>query len=584
MAVMTQQSARTCPDCGKALPPAAPEGLCPSCLALTAMLGDSPRPDRPPSDQTPDDTGLRFFGDYELLEEIARGGMGIVYRARQLGVNRPVALKLLSGGAAAGRDFVHRFHTEAAAAARLDHPHIVPIYEFGEHEGAHFLAMKFLEGGTLADRLRKGPLPDREAARLLLAITDAIRHAHQHGVLHRDLKPGNILLDAEGRPCVADFGLARLTDDDSSLTLSHAMLGTVAYLAPEVAGGGAAQATTAADVYGLGAVLYEMLAGRPPFREATLAETVRAVQEREPVRVNQLNPSVSRDLATICHKCLEKDPARRYASTEELAEDLQHFLNDEPIQARPASRTERVLRWCRRKPAMAAPLATIALLLLVLIIGSPIAAYRINEARQAARQEARRARENLYFAEMQLANRAIEDNNTGHALKLLEQHVPAEATGEDSRGWEWYHLWNQVRPDPSVTLGSHETEIASTAFSPTGELVASCDFAGNLQVWEFTAGSRLYHREMGTINEVLFYSEDILMVADHSGNLTFHDVTQGAVLRSFDLGAPVWAIALSPGRDQFAALTGSDDVPAKTTIWTLSPPSPEQPVVALSPA
>ena len=234
MMTSTTQSAgpRECPVCGRLVPDHAPESLCLSCLLDTGQ-GEDPAV-KPPGPNVDLTGGVRFFGDYELLREAGRGGMGVVYEARQFGTQRLVALKLLSSGPFASADNVHRFHTEAAAA---------------------------------------------------------VRHAHQHGVLHRDLKPGNILLDADGRPCVADFGLARLTDDDSSLTLSHAMLGTVAYLAPEVAGGGAAQATTAADIYGVGAVLYEMLAGRPPFREATLAETVRAVQEREPVRVNQLNPS-----------------------------------------------------------------------------------------------------------------------------------------------------------------------------------------------------------------------------------------------------------------------------------------------------
>jgi len=218
--MITHTQVSVCPDCGCPIPGAAPEGLCPACLARAAVEVDlaGATLDGQPAIETPGN--LRFFGDYELLDEAGRGAMGVVYRARQLGVNRVVALKLLLGGPAARRDFIHRFHTEAATAARLDHPRIVPIHEFGTHDGAYYLAMKFLDGGTLADRLRRGALDPRDAAKLVTGIGRAVHHAHQHGILHRDLKPGNILLDAQGEPYVADFGLARMLETDSSLTQS----------------------------------------------------------------------------------------------------------------------------------------------------------------------------------------------------------------------------------------------------------------------------------------------------------------------------------------------------------------------------
>lgn len=538
------------------IPDHAPESLCISCLLDT---GQDEEPAVKPTDLTADlAEGTRFFGDYELLREAGRGGMGVVYEARQFGTQRGVALKLLSSGPFASADNVHRFHTEAAAAARLEHPHIVPVYEAGMHEGQYFLAMRFLSGGTLADQLRQGPLPDCQAAELLLAITDAVRHAHQHGVLHRDLKPGNILLDSEGRPGVADFGLARLTDDDSSLTLSHAMLGTVAYLAPEVAGGGAAQATTAADIYGLGAVLYEMLTGRTPFREANLAETVRAVQEQDPVPVNQLNPAASRDLATICHKCLEKDPARRYADAEDLTNDLQHFLNDEPIQARPVSRTERCTRWCRRKPALAASLAATALLLLTLIIGSPIVAFRINEARHAALEQARLARLNQYVADINLASRALRERQLAQARQLLGAHAePGDQ--EDFRGWEWDYLWDQARSDASFQLGEHPDRIRCATFSPTGKQLVSADLGGTIKLWDFDTRTLIRtHKEPRTVHSLAFLSETVFASANHAGTITFYDSTDGRVILSLALGASVRALAVSSDLRKLAALTGFD--------------------------
>jgi len=358
-----------------------PEGLCPACLARQ-VLSDAPDIPAQEGRQKRSLTGLRFFGDYELLEEIGRGGSGTVFRAQQLGVNRIVALKVLTGGAAAGREFVHRFHTEAAAAASLSHPHIVPIYEFGEHDGAHFLAMRFMEGGTLQARAH-GAIAPKEAARSVATIADSLQYAHGHGVLHRDLKPGNILIDKDGQPYVADFGLARVSAQDSDLTISNAVLGTAPYLAPEVATRGAGAATTASDIYGLGAILYELLAGRAPFTGATIGEVLRRVQETEPQSPSQVinesksNPRetlrpadkapfekrkrlgrttsirIPRDLETICLKCLDKEPAKRYSTAQDLADDLNRFLRSEPILARPTSTTERVWRWCQRKPVVA---------------------------------------------------------------------------------------------------------------------------------------------------------------------------------------------------------------------------------------
>jgi eukaryotic-like serine/threonine-protein kinase len=308
----------------------------------------------------PSEEILQEFGDYELIEEIARGGMGVVVRARQKSLNRIVALKMILSGRFASDEETQRFRLEAELAANLDHPNIVPIYEVGEHEGRQYFTMKMVDGGSLArevPRLMNDPLG---VARVLATVAHAVDYAHRRGFVHCDLKPANILLDADGKPHVTDFGLARRVEGDSTLTASGALMGTPSYMAPEQASGERRALTPAADVYGLGAILYELLTGRPPFRAPTIMETVVQVLEREPPPPRQVRPGVPRELEAICLKCLEKSPGDRFASAGALAESLDQYLRGESVAG--TTPWQRLRRWTRREPELVSRLGGLALI------------------------------------------------------------------------------------------------------------------------------------------------------------------------------------------------------------------------------
>ena len=300
---------------------------------------------------------LGELGDYELLEEIGRGGQGVVFRARQKSLNRIVALKVIGLGQWATKAHLKRFRLEAEAAASLDHPCIVPIYEVGERDSHCYFTMKFIEGGQLDEVVTHTPMSLRQAAELIAKMARTVHHAHEHGILHRDIKPGNILLDTNGEPHLTDFGLARLVESESTVTRTLEVLGTPSYMAPEQAAGNnpaTAGLTSATDVYGLGAVLYQLLTGHPPFAGGTTYETIKLLLETEPRPPRLWNPKVDRDLSTICLKCLEKDPQRRYSSALAVAEDLESWLRHEPIRARRTGVFARGRKWLQRNPTTAA--------------------------------------------------------------------------------------------------------------------------------------------------------------------------------------------------------------------------------------
>jgi TolB-like protein/Flp pilus assembly protein TadD/predicted Ser/Thr protein kinase len=363
---------RVCRKCGAKIFSDAPRGLCTACV-LEAAVGTGPDAvaggadpgsvDEPARDDVAATSEkkkaaraasmLGELGDYELLEEIGRGGQGVVFRARQKSLNRIVALKVISLGQWASKAHLKRFRREAEAAASLDHPSIVPIYEVGEREGQCYFSMKFVEGGQLDEVARREPMPIRHAVELIMKVARTVHYAHEHGILHRDIKPGNILLDQKDEPHLTDFGLARLVESESSVTQTLDVLGTPSYMAPEQAVGNNAAVSNATDVYGLGAVLYQLLTGHPPFAGGTTYETIKLLEETEPRPPRSLNPKIDRDLSTICLKCLEKDPTRRYSSAVALAEDLERWLKHEPIQARHTGIFARGKKWVRRNPTSA---------------------------------------------------------------------------------------------------------------------------------------------------------------------------------------------------------------------------------------
>ncbi len=306
------------------------------------------------------------FGDYELIDKVGEGGMGVVYKARQVSLNRIVALKMILAGNHARPSDLARFRAEAESVAALQHPNIVHIHEVGQRDGVPYLTLEFVAGGTLAQRLNGTPWADADAARLVEAVARAMHEAHRAGIVHRDLKPGNVLLTADGTPKVTDFGLAKRLDQSDGPTVTGTILGTPSYMAPEQAAGRSREISASCDIYALGAILYEVLTGRPPFRAAAPLDTVMQVLHDEPVAPRLLNPNVSRDLETVCLKCLRKERAARYSSALELAEDLRHFLAHEPILARPIGAVERAWRWCHRSPYRA---ALVGVLLLALVVG-----------------------------------------------------------------------------------------------------------------------------------------------------------------------------------------------------------------------
>jgi WD40 repeat protein len=508
---------------------------------------------------------IRYFGDYEITSEIARGGMGVVFRAKQMSLNRPVALKMILAGQLANEQEVRRFYTEAEAAANLDHPGIVPIFEIGEHEGQHYFSMGFVEGQSLSHRLAAGPVPVREAAAVMVKVAEAIEYAHRRGVIHRDLKPANILIDAAGNPRVTDFGLAKQIHSDSGLTGSGQIMGTPSYMPPEQAGGERGAVGPPADVYSLGATLYALVTGRPPFQAASAMDTVLMVISDEPVPPRRLNVSVPVDLETICLKCLQKDPAKRYATAFDFAADLRRFLAGEPIVARPVTALERAAKWLLRRPAMAALLGVLALAVATVFMVSLYYSLRLRdsnmrlnsalgiarEQERLARDQERLAREHqamtwrsLYSASMGLAQEAWLGRRKGYIRRIREFLEPwqPKAGATDLRSFEWYFLNQVVHAELRENVQDIDSVLAVAA-SADGRWIAvgdeEDDHTGALRLLDAASGRLLWKRRLPAGIVALAFSPEGALLASASapkveqaggpamGSVTLHDLKTG---------------------------------------------------------
>jgi WD40 repeat protein/serine/threonine protein kinase len=565
---------------------------------MSQTLFQSIRPGRPPLSNAVDapigrvgPAATRYVGDYEILAEIGRGGMGVVYRARDVKLGRLVAIKMIRSAVYASQADVARFLAEAQAKARLEHPDIVPIYEVGEQDGLPFLVMALVEGCSLHERLAAGPLPAVEATRLVRRVAEAIHHAHTRGVLHRDLKPQNILLQFAGEtgqdlppgghgaarpgaaraaataaPRVSDFGLARLVGQDGT-TVTGEILGTPSYMPPEQAAGRATDVGPHSDVYSLGAVLYRILTGRPPFQAADVAETLRQVREQEPLPPRRLNSGVPRELETICLKCLEKNPSRRYPSAASLANELQRFEQGRPILASRPGPLTYAAKWLRRRPAIAGLLATI---LLLAVAGCVSFGWAYSAARRErmradaeaaeARIQARDAQFGLYVSQIGRAQAELLANDQPAAARVLEQTRP------ELRGWEYGHLRRTSEGTPLI-LYSPGGQVHAIAFSPDGTRIFTGTAEGNTRVWDAHSGRELLtlRGHTGPITAVACSSDKAFVAtASRDGTARVREYLSGKpILELRGHKKSVNALCFDPNSGRVA--TASDDQTA--CLW-----------------
>jgi WD40 repeat protein len=614
---------RQCPICGElpetvSLPASEPRAAQPSGSTTlregpagqdwtgntaTPMLpsGRARLPPTPPS-----------IAGYDILGVLGHGAMGVVYQARDRRLKRVVALKMVLAGAHASMRDRERFRVEAEAVARLQHPNIVQIYEIGEQDGRPYCALEYLDGGTLASRIKEAPLPAAEAARVLELLARAMHAAHQKGIVHRDLKPGNVLLagnpalpPAQCVPKIVDFGLAKLLDEDAGQTRTGAVMGTPSYMAPEQAAGKTREVGPAADIYSLGAILYDSLTGRPPFKAETVMDTLQQVLTREPVAPTSLNPKVPRDLETICLKCLDKEPARRYANAGELADDLRRFLDGEPIKARPVSVWGRGVKWAKRRPALAA-MTALACVAFVAALGLAGGLWYNAELRAKAVQSLESARQTLneltgkitekeallddkqkevqrlgveveakkeevkqidqrgrrlarrirYAADMNLAQAAWETSDAARVVELLDKYTP-RPDEDDVRGFEWYYLWRLCHSDRK-TLTGHSASVVALAVSPDGKTIASGGQDRAVILWNAASGevrARLPRFNLDVRALAFQPGGKILAVGTWDKTVDLWDVSgkEPQRLESLPAGGPVFSLAFAPDGGLLAA-------------------------------
>ncbi|HEY7427743.1 MAG TPA: protein kinase [Gemmataceae bacterium] len=541
---------------------------------------------------------------FRILRRLGHGGGGIVFLAFDPDLQREVALKVPHLPALLELETRRRFLREARAAARLDHPNLVPVHEAGESNGVCFLVSTYCGGGSLAQWLaaRPLPVPARQAAELLADLAGAVQHINDHGIYHRDIKPGNILLDLRtvppGEPAfvprLTDFGLAKLREAQTESTRSGVMLGTLSYMAPEQVEGRVHDIGPATDVYGLGAVLYEVLAGRPPFRGTTDADTLRQVLTEEPVPLRRVRRDVPLDLETICLKCLEKEPVRRYASAADLAGDLRCFLNGEPIRARPLGRIERLSKWVRRRPAKSILFASGLLLTLVLVGGSLLlallkqthdadletAAKQREESRKALLEKERGLRQNRYADDIAQAWHSWEDRRIEDMFNSLVHHHPPSAptSEEDLRGFEWFFLSRLTHA--ATRVSRYPDHLCSLAFSPDGLTCASGHGDGTVVLWDTTTCGRprAILKEHKFQVDALAYSRDGDYLAsgsgsrydgDYRGELLLWDARKRQVIHVLSSSSKLDSLAFSPDGRTLASVHNLGRVESEIKLWSM---------------
>lgn len=559
---------------------------------------------------------------YEVLDVLGRGGVGIVYKARHLRLNRLVALKMLLSGVFASRAELRRFTREAKSEAQLVHPHIVQVYDVGEADGRPYFTMEMIGGGTLARRLAGTPLDAADAAELTATLADAVDFAHRNGIVHRDLKPSNVLLTEEGRPKISDFGLARQFNAETQLTFHGDRIGTPSYMPPEQALGQVDRIGPASDVYALGAILYELLTGRPPFKANSAAETERQVISEEPVAPARLNSQVPRALETVCLMCLRKEPAGRYATAAELAADLRRFLRNEPVRAKPIGPLGRANHWVRRHRGLAAALVAVFALLLMLATGSLVAMFHFRDLgikeRAIARESEERGaalRRSLYSAEMNLCGQAA--SSPSGISRVHHWLLPWKDSKPDLRGWEWFYLYGlchhdlytlpasddglccvAASPDGKqiATAGDdfvirlfdvqsqklirrmegHDGSVFAVAWNPDGSQLASACWDGTVKTWDVETAREL--RTFGNQTEPFYsvawnYDGKQLAAAGRNGSVLIWDAATGKVIQDFQghTGA-VYGVAWHP-RENRVASAGMD---SSVRIWDLNDPEHPQ--------
>ena len=485
------------------------------------------------------------FGDYQLLEEIARGGMGAIFRARQVSLNRIVAVKVILLGQFATVNDVRRFHAEAESAAVLRHEGIVPIYSSGEFEGNPYFSLQLIEGSTLANLIASKSMSGRTAAQVLSSIADAVTYAHSKGIIHRDLKPSNILINKRGNPIITDFGLAKRSDTDPNLTGTGQIIGTPHYMSPEQASGLNHLISTRSDIYSLGAILYAMCAGKPPFEAGTMIETLKQVTTELPAPLQRLNTRIDRDLETIAFKCLDKTPSSRYQSASELKDDLDRYLNHEPIKASATSPTTRAFRWCRRNPALALLSSITASMVIALAIGGPIIAYRQSKLQKSTRESLEQ--QNKLAQELRVTTASINANlvkiytergdaaiNAGNPLAALPSYTAALRGSIESGQREWGHRFRvgSILQQAAVPVSMWETpsQPVMAAISRNKEYVACTTRNGDLCIWNIRTKERSYTQKSArrvASSNLQFFADDEKLLH-----------TTGTTLRVVDLASP----------------------------------------------